>query len=79
MSATLYLLRQQPERISLSLFQVSDTDKEVVFVENVVSTTSSIRKEVVRSQKMPASDSRQILTYDDLVEKIFSSAHVIVI
>ena len=79
MSATLYLLRQQPERISLSLFQASDTDKEVVFVEDVVSTTSSIGKEVVKSQKTLVSDSLKILTYDDLVEKIFSSAHVIVI
>ena len=65
MSTTLYLLRRQPESISPSLLQVSDTDKDVVLVEHLVPKTSS-GKEVV-------------VTFDNLIERIFSSAHVIVI
>ena len=32
MSATLYLLRQQPNSISPSLFRASDADIDIVFV-----------------------------------------------
>jgi hypothetical protein len=60
MSATLYILRQQPEHISPSLFLGSDTQKDI---KDIV---------VVR-------ESSHTLTYDELIEKIFSSAHVIVI
>lgn len=80
MSATLYLLRQQLEYISPSLFLVSDTEKDFVFVEHLVSTIPSSMKEVVmKPERMGGPDSPQVVTYDDLVEKIFSSAHVIVI
>ena len=80
MSTTLYLLRQQPEYISPSLFLVSDAESDIVFVEHLASVTPSSAKGVVmKSEKMPIGDSPQTLTYDDLVEKIFSSAHVIVI
>jgi hypothetical protein len=80
MSATLYLLRQQLEYISPSLFLVSDTEKDFVFVEHLVSTTPSSMKEVVmKPERMGSPNSPQAVTYDDLVEKIFSSAHVIVI
>ena len=79
MSATLYLLRKQPDRISPSLFQVSDTDKDVVLVEHLVTATSSPKGVVVNSEKMPVGNSPQTLTFDNLIEKIFSSAHVIVI
>lgn len=65
MSTTLYLLRRQPESISPSLFHVSDTDKDVVLVEHLVRKTSSGKEAVV--------------TFDNLIERIFSSAHVIVI
>ena len=65
MSTTLYLLRRQPESISPSLLQVSDTDKDIVLVEHLVPKTSS-GKEVA-------------VTFDNLIERIFSSAHVIVI
>ena len=57
MSGTLYLLRQQPEHISPSLFLGNDREQDVVVL----------------------GESSQAVTYDDLVEKIFSSAHVIVI
>jgi len=57
MSGTLYLLRQQPEHISPSLFLGGEREQDFVVL----------------------SESSQALRYDDLVEKIFSSAHVIVI
>ena len=80
MSAPLYLLRQQPDLISPSLFRASDADMDIVFVEHAASiTSSSVKGVVVTAEGMLASDSRQTLTYDDLVEKIFSSEHVIVI
>jgi len=80
MSATLYLLRQQPEYISRSLFLVSDTEKDTVLVEHLVSVPpSSLKEAVMKSEKTVLSNSLQTVTYDDLVEKIFSSAHVIVI
>jgi hypothetical protein len=80
MSTTLYLLRQQLEYISPSLFLVSDTEKDFVFLEHLVPATPSSMKEVVmKPERMGVTNSSQIKTYDDLVEKIFSSAHVIVI
>jgi hypothetical protein len=57
MSGTLYLLRQQPEDISPSLFLRSERDKDIVVVD----------------------ESSHTLAYDDLVEKVFSATHVIVI
>ena len=57
MRGTLYILRQQPDHISPSLFLGNDREQDVVVL----------------------GESPQALTYDDLVEKIFSSAHVIVI
>ena len=80
MSETLYLLRQQPEHISPSLFLVSDTENDIVLVEHLVSVTpSSMKGVVMKSERTVASDSSQTVTYDDLVEKIFSSDHVVVI
>ena len=80
MSATLYLLRQQLEHISPSLFLVGDTENDFVFVEHLVSTTPSSMKEVVmKHERMGSLNYPQAVTYDDLVQKIFSSAHVIVI
>jgi len=80
MSATLYLLRQQPDDISLALFQVSDVNIDVVFIERATSIASSfVEGAVIDDEKMVIRSSRQALTYDDLVEKIFSSEHVIVL
>ena len=79
MSATLYLLRQQPDSISLSLFRASDTDIDIVFIEQTASITpSSVKGVVVTDEEMLVSDSRQTMTYDELIEKIFSSEHIIV-
>ena len=79
MSAILYILRQQPDLISPSLFQASDIDMDIVFVEHAASIApSSVKGVVVTAEGMSVSDSRQTMTYDNLVEKIFSSEHIIV-
>ena len=80
MSATLYLLRQRPDRISPSLFLESDADMDIVFVEHATLTTlSSMKGATVSNEGRNVSDSRQTLRYEDLVEKIFSSEHIIVL
>ncbi|MEP6933319.1 MAG: hypothetical protein ABI988_05200 [Nitrospirota bacterium] len=80
MSATLYLLRQTPDAISPSLFQVSDEDIDIVYVEQMYSVApSSIKRGTDTDEEIVRGGSRQMLTYDDLVEKIFSSEHVIVL
>jgi hypothetical protein len=80
MSATLYLLRQHPDLSSPSLFRVSDADIDIVFVGHATSIAPSFVKGVmVIAEGMEAGGSHPTLTYDDLVEKIFSSEHVIVL
>lgn len=80
MSSTLYLLRQNPEQISPSLFQASEADIDIIFIEEASSMIpSSIKGAVVTSEMMTVSGSRQTLTYDDLVYKIFSSDHIVVL
>ena len=80
MGTTLYLLRQHPDRISSSLFRASDADIDIVFVEQSSSITpSSVKGVVVAAEGMEVGFSHPMMTYDDLVEKIFSSEHVIVI
>ena len=80
MSETLYLLRQQPERISPSLFRATDTDIEIVFIEHAVSISlSSVKGVVVATERMAVGLLHRTITYDDLIEKIFSSKHIIVV
>jgi hypothetical protein len=80
MSATLYLLRQQPDHISSALFRASDVDIDVVFVERVISIASSyVEGAVVTGERIAVGSSREALSYDDLIEKIFSSEHIIVL
>ena len=80
MSATLYLLRQRPDHLSSALFQVSDVNIDIVFIEQATSVASSFVEGDVRTSERTMIDSAgQALTYDDLVEKIFSSEHVIVL
>ena len=80
MGATLYLLRQQPDRISPSLFRESDADMDIVFIDHATLTTlSSVKGATVSNEGLMVSDSRQMLGYEDLVEKIFSSEHIIVL
>ena len=80
MSATLYLLRQQPDYISPALFHVRDLNIDIVFIERAAFiASSSIEGAVVVDEKIVIDNSRQALTYNDLVERIFSSEHVIVL
>ncbi len=80
MSSILYLLRQKPEQISPSLFQAGEADIDIVFLEEVSSMIpSSLKEVVVTPERMMVSGSRPTLTYDDLIHKIFSSDHVVVL
>lgn len=80
MSTTLYLLRQQPDRISSSLFHADDAERDIVLLEKAISTAPSSMKGVrVAGAGMVGDPSHPTMTFDDLIEKIFSSEHVIVI
>jgi hypothetical protein len=80
MGMTLYIIRQDPDLISSSLFRASDTDMEIVFIEQAVSiASSSVKGVVVTDEGMAVGRSHSTMTYDDLVGKIFSSEHIIVV
>ena len=80
MGTTLYLLRQHPDHISSSLFRSSDVEMDIVFVEQAASTIpSSVKGVVVGSEGIAVSPSCTTMMYDDLVEKIFSSEHILVL
>jgi hypothetical protein len=80
MGTTLYLIRQDPDRISSSLFRASDADIDIVFIEQASSIIpSSVNGVVVGTEGIAVGRSHPIMTYDDLIGKIFSSEHVIVI
>jgi hypothetical protein len=80
MSYTLYLLRQHPDRIPSSLFLASDVNMDIVFLEQGTSIgPSSVKGAVVTAKEIGAGRSRTTMTYDDLVEKIFLSEHIIVL
>lgn len=80
MGTTLYLIRQDPDRVSSSLFRASDMDMEIVFIEEATSiASSSVKGVVVAAKEMAVGCLPPTMTYDDLVGKIFSSEHVIVI
>jgi len=53
---------------------------DIVFIEQVSSTIpSSVKGVAVATEGMAVGLSRRTMTYDDLIEKIFSSEHVIVV
>ena len=80
MGTTLYLLRQHPDLISSSLFRASDTDMDIVFLEQAASIVpSSMKGIVVATEGISVGFSHPTMTYDDLIEKIFSSEHIIVV
>jgi hypothetical protein len=80
MGTTLYLIRQDPDRISSSLFRASDAGIDIVFIEKAISTApSSVKGVVVPVKEQVGGCLPSTMTYDDLVGKIFSSEHVIVI
>jgi hypothetical protein len=74
MSATLYLLRQQPDRISRSLFRANDADIDIILLEQAASSAPAFIAGAV-----VVDDSRRTLTYVDLVERVFSSERVVVL
>ena len=77
---TLYLLRQHPDHISSSLFRASDTDMDIVFIEQASSRVpTSVKGVVVVTEGMVGERSHPTMTYDNLVEKIFSSERIIVV
>lgn len=80
MSRTLYLLRQQPDHISPSIFYADDAEMDIVFIEQAASPdSSSVKGVVVVTEGRVADSSYSTMTYDDLVEKVFSSDHIIVV
>ena len=80
MGTTLYVLRQHPDHISPSLFQAIDTDMDIVFIEQAASIVpSSVKGVVVTTEGMAGGFSHPTMTYDEFVEIIFSSEHVIVV
>ena len=67
-------------RISSSIFRSSDLDMDIVFIEQAASMVpSSVKGLVVATEGMAVGRSHQPMTYDDLIEKIFSSEHIIVV
>jgi hypothetical protein len=80
MGKTLYLLRQQPAGISSSLFHPGDADMDILFIEQAIATApSSVKGLAVSVEKDVVGSSCPTITYDDLVERIFTSEHVIVV
>jgi len=80
MSTTLYVLRQPPDLISSSLFRAIDTEMDIVFIEQAASKVpSSVKGVVVVTEGMVGGFSHPTMTYEDFVEKIFSSEHIIVV
>ncbi len=80
MGVTLYILRQQHGPTSPALFDMSDAHIDVVFMEQGTSRTHpGIEGVIAGGGGITGRGSRQALTYDDLVEKIFSSEHVVVL
>lgn len=80
MGTTLYILRQHPDRISSAIFRGTDAQTDVVFVEQPVSRVpSSVSASVVTTEETAIEFSYPTMNYDELVEKIFSSEHIIVV
>jgi hypothetical protein len=80
MGTTLYLLRQHPDLISSALFRASDADMDIVFIEQTSSIVpSSVKGVVVATEGIAGDLSHPTITYDNLIDKIFTSEHVIVV
>jgi len=80
MSATLYLLRQNPDLISSSIFRADDTDMDIVFIEQAsLKAPYSAKGTVVATTGIDFGFPHATMTYDDLIESIFSYEHIIVV
>jgi hypothetical protein len=59
---------------------VSDVNVDIVFIEQARSVASSfVEGDVDTGERTMIDGLGQALTYDDLVDKIFSSEHVVVL
>ncbi len=80
MSATLYILRQQADQISSSLFRGDDADMDIVSIERATSIAPFPRNEgSIAGERFVPDGVGEVLSYEDLVEEIFSSERVIVL
>lgn len=73
MAVTLYLLRRRPENISSSLFQMNDAGADIVFLQPVISTALDSVQGMDSGRLCPP------MTYDDLIDKVFSAERTVVI
>ena len=80
MSTTLYVLRQSPDRIPPSIFRSSDLDMDIVFAEPAALVASSPAEgRVIGSDVAVVGGSHPTMIFDDLIDKIFSAEHIIVV
>lgn len=77
MNTTLYLLRQPIERVNQAVFLPSESEGDVVLLEEAVTSVLSHSKGKVFS--LVENSRHPFLSYDDLVQKIFQVDHVIVV
>lgn len=80
MSTTLYVLRQSPDRIPPSIFRPRDLDMDIVFAEPAALVASSpAGGRVIGSDVAVVGGSHPTMIFDDLIDKIFSAEHIIVV
>jgi hypothetical protein len=80
MGITLYVLRRSPDRIPSSIFRSSDLDMDIVFAEQAaLMVPSSVKGFVIAPEGVAVGVSHPTITFDDLIEKIFSSERIIVV
>jgi hypothetical protein len=73
MAVTLYILRRRPEDISSSLFQTNGAGTDIVFLQPITSTALTSIRGMDGGHLCPP------MTYDDLIDRIFSAEHTVVI
>jgi hypothetical protein len=80
MGTTLYVLRRSPDRIPSSIFRSSDLNMDIVFLEPAASLVpSAVNGLVIESELAVVEGSHSTIIFDDLIDKIFSSEHIIVV
>ena len=77
MNTTLYLLRQPVERVNHAVFLPSESEGDVVLLEEAGSSVFSHSKGEVFS--LEENSRHSVLSYDNLIQKIFEVDHVIVV
>jgi len=80
MGTTLYILRRSPDRIPSSIFRSSDLNMDIVFLEPAaLIAPSAVKGLVIESELAVVEGSHPTIIFDDLIDKIFSSEHIIVV